>query len=137
MTEDFEPLRKTLQRVFPDARLVPAAEAEVASLRQRYPGVPDHYLAFLQQVGYGSLSGSFMLYGGLVGPEEIFDPHMIAGLEGLVFIGDNFSGTLVGFDTRNGWRLVCVDDHTHEVATEEARTVGEFIARRVAEWDDA
>ena len=136
MTEDFEPLRKTLQRVFPDTRLKPATEAEVISLRERYPEVPEHYLAFLSELGWGSLGDTFMVYSGLVEPDEIFDPRMTAGLEGLVFLGDTFGGTLVGFDTRNGWQLIRVDDHTLEVTPEEARTVGKFLARRVAEQED-
>jgi hypothetical protein len=136
MTEDFRPLLATLRRFFPALRLEPVAEPELTPIRRQYPGVPEHYLAFLRQVGYGSLGGTFMVYGGLVEPDEIFDPSMVADLDGIVFFGDTFGGTILGFDTRHGWRLVRVDDHTLEVEPEEARTVGEFLARRLAEQEE-
>jgi hypothetical protein len=134
MTEDFGPLLTALRRVFPASRLEPVAEPELAAIRRQHPGVPQHYLAFLRQVGYGSLGRSFMVYSGLVESDEIFGARS-ATLDGVVFFGDNFAGTVVGFDTRHGWRLVGVDDHTLEVDPEAARTVGEFIARRVAEQE--
>lgn len=65
-------------------------------------------------------------------PDEIFDAEA-TGLEGIVFFGDTFGGTLVGFDMRNGWRLVGVDDHTLEVDPIGVPTVAEYLAQRLAE----
>jgi len=135
MTEDFGPLLTTIRRLFPEARLQPVAKPELDAIRQRYPGVPESYLAFLRQVGAGSLGGTFMIYDGLVDPDEIF-PMSEVSLDGIAFFGDTYGGTVVGFDTRRDWRLVAVDDHTLEVEPEEARTLGEFIARRLAEQEE-
>lgn len=134
--EEFESLLAALQRVLPTCQLERVPEPELVALRQQHPDVPDHYLAFLRQVGWGSLGGTFMLYNGLVEPGEIFDPQTAAKLDGLLIFGDNFAGEVVGFDTRQGWRLVGFDNGYHAAPElEQARTVGEFIALRLAKYE--
>lgn len=130
---DYATLRAAIHRVFLTCRLEPVAEPELAVIRSRFPGVPEHYLDFLRHVGWGWLGDNFMLYSGLVEPDEIFDAETAAGLAGLVFLGDNFAGEVVGFDTRDAWRLVGFDNsYSAEPEPQEARTLEEFIADRVA-----
>lgn len=136
MVEDFGPLLTALQRVFPTCQLVRVSEPELVAIRQRHSDVPDHYLTFLREVGWGSLCGTFMLYSGLVEPGEIFDPQTAADLDGILFFGDNFAGWVVGFDTHRSWRLVGFDNSYHAAPEPEAaRTIGEFIALRLAEQE--
>lgn len=136
MPEDFGPLRIALRRVFPTCQLERVAPPELDLIRRRHPDVPDHYLAFLQEVGWGSLCGTFMLYSGLVEPGEIFDPQTAAELDGLIFFGDNFAGWVVGFDTRRDWQLVGFDNSYHAAPEpEQARSIGEFVALRLAEQE--
>lgn len=136
VAEDFDLLLTILRRVFPTCQLERASEPDLVAIRRRHPNAPNHYLAFLREVGWGSLCGTFMLYSGLVEPGEIFDPQTAAGLDGLLFFGDNFAGWVVGFDTRRGWQLVGFDNSYHvEPEPEQARTIGEFIARRLAEQE--
>src|SRR5262249_5130325 len=125
-----------LRRIFPTFRLEPVAEPELEAIRREHPGVLPHYLAFLRQVGYGMLGGTLMLYSGLIEPEEIFGTRA-AWLEGIAFFGDFCGETMVGFDTRNGWRLVEVEHHTLEIDSLEERTVGEFLARWLKEQEEA
>ena len=100
---------------------------------KRFPDVPGHYLEFLQHVGWGSLGDNFMLYSGLVEPDGIFDAETAAGLAGIVFLGDNFAGEVVGFDMRDRWRLVGFDNsYSAEPDPQEAKTLAEFIAERIA-----
>jgi len=102
MSVDFDSLLTTIRRVFPLSRLEPLAEPELATIRSRHLGVPEHYFAFLREVGWGSLSGStLMIYIGLCEPTEIFDPETAASLDGCLLFGDDFSGWMVGFDTRD------------------------------------
>jgi hypothetical protein len=136
MTEDFGPLLAALRRVFPTSSLELVAEAELEAIRREHPGVPWHYLAFLRQVGYGMLGGTLMLYNGLVEPKDIFATRA-ASLEGIAFFGDFCGETIVGFDTRHGWRLVAVEHHTLDVDPLEERTVGAFLARWLAEQEKA
>jgi hypothetical protein len=137
MADDFGPLVTTLRRLFPACRLEPVPEPELVAIRRQHPEVPEHYLEFLREVGYGSLGGMFMIYSGPVAADELFDPQTAAGLEGILFFGDNFAGWVVGFDTHRDWRLVGVDNGYLEPEPDEARTVGEYIARRLAEQEGA
>ena len=136
MVIDYAQLLAAIHRVFPASRLEPVAEPELAAMRRQFPRVPEHYLEFLRRVGYGSLGDNFMLYSGLCEPDEIFDAHTAVGLAGIVFFGDNFAGWIVGFDTRDGWRLVGFDNSVSpDPDPEEARTVAEFIAARIADCE--
>jgi hypothetical protein len=137
MAEDFGPLLTSLRRVCPTAQLELLSEQGLTAIRDRYPDAPEHYLAFMQQVGWGSLGGSFMVYSGLCEPEEIFDEETAANLEGIVFFGDNFSGDMVGFDMRNGWRMISIGGGYLQPEVEQAMTVGEFLAQRIAEWESS
>lgn len=135
MTVDFGPLVDALQRVCPTSSLEPVVEAELEAIRRGHPGVPSHYLAFLREVGYGMLGGTLMLYNGLVDPEEIFATRA-ASLEGIAFFGDFCGETIVGFDTRHGWRLVEVEHATLDIDPLEEWTVGEFFARWLVEQEE-
>ena len=109
--DDFEVLAESIRQVFPGSGLELATEQELAVIRREHPDVPADYLEFLRRVGWGSLAGNnFMIYSGLVEPSAIFDEATAAELAGLLFLGDDFSGCVVGFDTRAGWRLVGVDN---------------------------
>jgi hypothetical protein len=135
MAEDFAPLLTTLRRVFPQAQLETLSDEQLAAIRKQHPGVPEHYLAFLRLVGWGSVCSSLMLYDGLVGPEEIFDPETASKLEGIVLFGDNMSGDVVGFEIRDGWRIVEVWHDSLTVHPISARTIGEYIAQKFADWE--
>jgi hypothetical protein len=138
MADDFAPLLADIRRVFPSSSLTTLGDAQLATIRDRYPGVPDHYLAFLRTVGWGRLGNSnFMVYSGPIEPSEFFGPDDASCLVGILFFGDNFSGWHVGFDTRNGWELVGVDSASPDPFPEEATTIAEFIAGRVSNYGHA
>jgi hypothetical protein len=133
MGDDFDLLCVAIRRAFPDSEFGPVPEAELAAIRWRNPGVPDHYFEFLRQVGAGRLGNrDFMIYSGLCEPDEVFDAETAASLAGVLFFGDDYSGWMVGFDTRNDWQLVGVDSTSPLPVPEKARTVGDFLALRVA-----
>jgi hypothetical protein len=137
VTENFEALPASIRRVFPGSGIEPASEEQLAAIRREYPDAPVHYTEFLRQIGWGSLgSGNFMIYSGLVGSADIFDEATAAELAGVVFLGDDFGGWVVGFDTRGEWRLVGVDNGSAPEPLGQ-RTLAEFIARRVADSQDA
>lgn len=132
MVEDFTPLLAAIRRVYPNARLEPLTESELSRLREQHPGVPGHYLSFLREVGWGSLGNNFMIYSGPISPEDIFDTETAKEFERVVLFGDDFSGEVIGFDTRQGWRIVSVGGHYSGVTSEDVGTVREYIARRLA-----
>ena len=125
--DDLDRLRATIQRLYPGTELTRLSEEQLAELRREYPGIPEHYLAYLHQVGYGDVA--LMFYAGPVSPEEIFGSEDAASLEGILFIADDFAGWSLGLDSRNGWRLVGVDSAGPQPMPEEAQTLAEFVGQ--------
>ncbi len=134
MADDFAGLSASIRRVCPNAVLHRLTALQANAIRTKHPGVPEHYLVFLREVGWGSLGGSLILYSGPIEPGEVFDAETACGLNGLLFFGDNFSGDMIGFDTRNGWRIIQAD-HGGVLFTHEGQTVSEFVADWIADWE--
>jgi hypothetical protein len=134
MADDFDDLLLAIGRVFPASGFTPLGESELAAIRTEQPGVPGHYLEFLRKVGWGSLGdGHFMIYSGLCKPGDFFGPAAAPQLDGILFFGDDFSGWMVGFDTRNDWRIVGVDSSTRQPYPQQAQTVRDFISQLISE----
>jgi hypothetical protein len=108
--------------------LEPCPDGVVAALRQQHPEVPVAFTSFLEEVGRGSIGkSSYMIYGGLLSPDEIYDEETARELEGALLFGDDFSGYNAGFLTREGWRLVEIGPGGLERLH---RTFETFIRRR-------
>lgn len=90
-------------------KLTPLPTDALARLRAAHPGLPPGYLDFVGNVGFGELGeASFMLYGGLLAPDEVFGDTP-DGLRDVLLFGDDFAGTNCGFDSADGWRIVEID----------------------------
>lgn len=130
---DWDALQSTIRDQFPESDLTTLDEASIAALRAEHPDVPLHYTDFLSQVGWGSLGGVFMIYSGPCKPSSFFGTNPPAALDGILFVGDDNAGWMIGFDTRNGWRFVGVDSCSRESSPEMADTLAAFIAERLAD----
>ncbi|MFD1712202.1 hypothetical protein FVQ98_04365 [Ottowia sp. GY511] len=112
-------------------QLTPLTGEALASLQRDEPGLPAGYVDFLSHVGFGPIGDdSFMLYSGLLAPEELYG-QTPPGLAAVQLFGDDFAGYASGFDTANGWRIVEIDPTSHE-ATEVARDFAAFIRLKIA-----
>ena len=83
-------------------------DSEVDAIREEHTGIPEDYLAYLNEIGWGSFREcQYMVYGGLTDPEDIFDKETVAqfGKRVLLF-GDNFSGDPAGFMPDENWKVV-------------------------------
>ena len=90
-------------------QLTPLTGEALARLQREAPGAPAGYIDFLTHVGFGPIGDdSFMLYNGLLPPDEMYG-QTPPGLEAVQLFGDDFSGYASGFDTANGWRIVEID----------------------------
>ncbi|QTD46071.1 hypothetical protein [Ottowia testudinis] len=90
-------------------KLTPLPAEQLARLRAAHPGLPEGYLDFLANLGFGELGeASFMLYSGLIAPYEAFSGTP-EGLDGVWLFGDDFAGSSCGFDSAHGWRIVEID----------------------------
>jgi hypothetical protein len=112
-------------------KLTPLAGDALARLRAAHPQAPEGYLDFLTTLGFGELGeASFMLYGGLLAPDEVFGDTP-DGLQQVLLFGDDFAGTHCGFDSAQGWRIVEVDPTNFSMTT-VGQDFAAFIRLRVA-----
>ena len=127
MAQDWAGLRQRIQIGFPTSRLAPMSDSELAELQRKHPQVPAHYLQFLKNVGWGNVGDmGFMFYQGPMEPSEIYDAETAKDLKGILFIGDNFGGWVLGVNERGN--LVSFDGSSAGPEPEEEGTVYEFLA---------
>mgnify|MGYP003819216665 FL=1 len=107
------------QRIEGADRLTKLSEMEAQVLRAEYPGVPEDYLEFLMDVGYGDL-GSLQLYSGLISPWQVY-PRGSSSLATVLLFGDDFQGYCFGFDLADSYRVVEVDPRGNVHRTVEPR----------------
>lgn len=102
---------------YPGCKPVPSAE--LARRRAKYPGLPDEYWSFLEEVGAGDVCGISFYPGPTKVDSEELDP-------GFVVIGDDRAGMLVGFSPAQGQAVYTVEmlDSVAEPAT---ATLREFL----------
>ncbi|KQO14706.1 SMI1/KNR4 family protein [Paenibacillus sp. Leaf72] len=96
-------------------------------------GIPEDYIAFLREVGYGTVNrNDFNFYSGLVEVDEIlghlYDEDSHPELKDVLLFGDNFAGDAVGFLITDNWAIVEIwhDDNLSINPREEA-TFEEFV----------
>jgi len=100
-----------LVKRYPETALARLSIERESELRMKYPAIPEHYLEFLREVGVGGVGDNFAIYSAPVEPEEIFGKEIgDAKLKGYLFVGDDFWGGMVGFDTsKEPWEFVTID----------------------------
>ena len=104
--------------------------ADLSSLQKRNPGIPEDYLSFLTQIGWGSFREStYRVYSGFVLAEEIL-PGLKTEYEILCF-GDDFGGDPAGFIPSQNWKLVEIFHEDFHIHCDEDQTFTEFIAERL------
>lgn len=114
-------------------KLSPVQAGRVDQLIQTYPGLPDDYAEFLREVGFGSIGdGGYMVYDGLVSPDEVFDPGSVQDFSDLLLFGDDFQGYNGAFQPKKAWTVVEIDSATMTV-TPVAKSFEEFVRRKIGE----
>ena len=91
--------------------------AEISKLRSTFPGIPEDYLDYLAEIGWGSFREcQYTVFSGLIDPIEIFDSETAASLERRVLcFGVSFSGDPGGFLPDENWELVEILHETLEI----------------------
>lgn len=83
-------------------------DVQIEELSQQYPGIPQDYLDYLNEIGYGTLREcQFMVYEGLENIDDLLG-YEVEELEGKKFLafGDNYSGDFSGFLIEDEWKVV-------------------------------
>ncbi|MDO6499295.1 hypothetical protein [Photobacterium sanguinicancri] len=105
-------------------------ERDLKAIKASYPDIPEDFLAVLAHLGWGSYGNdSFMIYNGLLEPSDIFDDETANEMSGYLFLGDDFSGWMFGYDTTCvPWKILLFD-HNECLPQGENRptTISEFI----------
>ncbi|MDO5086294.1 MAG: hypothetical protein Q4D74_01640 [Comamonadaceae bacterium] len=98
----------------PFDQLTPLAADALARLRAAHPNAPAGYLDFLANIGFGELGeAAFMLYSGLLTPDEVYG-ETPEGLQGVLLFGDDLAGVNSGFDSAHGWAIVEIDPTNYD-----------------------
>ncbi len=96
-------------------------KAAESNLHQNY--IPT--LAFIKEMVRQERigDGHYMIYSGLIAPEDVFDAGVAEKLDGILLFGDDFSGFCGGFVTNKNWDLIevdgCSDPYEPEMTFEE------------------
>ena len=129
-------IRDVMRERFPESRLKPLTEKQLAALKQRHPKVPAQVLDFFKVVGCGSIGPSRYMVYDLIDAVEIFGEGSEADLDGIVLIGDDFAGHHEAYDTKAKWRFGTVGGSGQFQPHTVYRDFLEFIERWFVE-DDA
>lgn len=105
-------------------------DSHIEEQSKSYFGMPDDYIEFVKKIGYGDIGEEyFVLYSGLVEPSDIYDVDKARRLRDIVFIGDDYKGHCLGFETYGNWELIEVD--VEEKITFLNITFEEYIRNKI------
>ena len=106
--------------------------AAVERIREAFPGVPEDYLAYLREIGPGSVREcQYGIHKPIWCHEEpAFSWFETRGRKLLVF-GHNFSGDMFAFDAKHNYRVVELLHETMEVWPFKRGGFKEFVRERM------
>lgn len=94
--------------------LIPITATKAAALKNEFPELPESYFNLLTYVGTGTIGAmGFRIYEGPIEAEDIFDPITANELRKYLFLGDDYFGWSIAYDTKETpWKL-CLFDHQY------------------------
>lgn len=129
-------IRDAIRKRFPESRIKPLTDKQIAAVKRRHPKVPAQVLEFFKVVGCGSIGSSRYMVYDLVDAVEIFGKSSAADLDGVVLIGDDFAGHHEAYDTKGKWRFGSVGGSGTFHPQSVYRDFLEFIERWFVDDDD-
>ncbi len=127
----YEDISATKGTGTPIDNLISLEVGKISRIRAGHEGVPEDYLAFLWEIGFGELGdAAYMLYDGPIKPEEIYG-RLTPGLAKILLFGDDFQGFNAGFRVTD-WAVVEIDSADTEVI-EVAADFQTFIRYKIGE----
>lgn len=72
---------------------------EINNFTSEFPNLPDDYIEYLLNTGWGETESGRMIYQGPIDPKEVYGPDN--SLKNIVLLGDDFQGYCLGFDLSN------------------------------------
>lgn len=90
----------------------------ISILTSKYPNIPADYISFLEEIGSGQIGNNeYMIYNGLLKPDEVFDSTSSQELIGILIFGDDLQGYNSGFLLDDEWKIIEIDsaDMSYEI----------------------
>ncbi|WP_147870696.1 hypothetical protein [Stieleria maiorica] len=82
------------------------SDTTIAEIESDYPEIPQDYIAFLREVGWGAIAMCYVIYRS---PKTFGEVYDAATPQDIILIGDNMSGRCIGFDKWT-WNIVEVQN---------------------------
>lgn len=83
---------------------------EIKAMKEEHGPLPEEYIAWLSEQGWGEQESGIMLYSGPLHASEIFGVQYPSALEGVLLIGDDMAGYSIGYrSSDHGWQFVGFD----------------------------
>lgn len=80
---------------------------EIEEIREKFIGIPEDYLDWLSNEGWGEHGSGYMFYSRPSYAKEIFGTGIPNSILSTVLIADDMAGFSIGFDAN--WRFVGID----------------------------
>lgn len=114
------------------SRMKPLGPSELKALVATSVALPTDYVAFISEIGYGEIGNAqYMIYGGLMEPDEIYGTTS-PEVSNILLFGDDFQGFNAGFKIDDGWRVVEIDPLDMRVSA-IASDFQTFIRRKISQ----
>lgn len=90
-------------------KLQNCTSAGLTQIRSEYDFLPDEYIQFLVNAGWGEVAG-FMFYSGPIELHDVFDKETAEASPRIILIADNMAGWHLGYiEIDNTWMLTDFD----------------------------
>ncbi|WP_145312040.1 hypothetical protein [Gimesia fumaroli] len=94
-----------------DSSILEVKEEWLAEIENKYPRMPEDLKELYLTLGYGSIASSSYMIHIPTEPDEIYDEETAKGLEGILIVGDDFSGTCEAYNAKQGWLFGTIGSH--------------------------
>lgn len=86
------------------------------AIKAEHGFLPEEYLTWLSERGWGEQESGIMLYSGPLHPSEIFGEQYPVALKEVLLVGDDMAGYSIGYRPANlRWQLVGFDSAGSEL----------------------
>lgn len=83
---------------------------QIEDIKAGHGYLPEEYLNWLSERGWGEQESGIMLYSGPVHPDDIFGEQHPVALRGVLLVGDDMAGYSIGYRATDlGWQFVGFD----------------------------
>jgi hypothetical protein len=91
---------------------------EIEEIRSAYPGIPQEYLDWLSDNGWGEHESGYMIYSSPTYSSEILGSEFPESIKNILMVGDDMAGYSIGFIGNNSnWKFVGIDSCGWEIET--------------------